>query len=60
MIKFVLDTNLKELPKNCGDCPLIHCWLPETADGKAIKKPYLKRRYKGCPLRVVPDKEEAQ
>lgn len=60
MIKFVLDTNLKELPKNCGDCPLIHCWLPETVDRSGIKKTYLKRHHKSCPLRAVPDKEEAQ
>lgn len=53
MIKFVLDTDLKEIPANCGECPMYNCWLPETRDRNAVKKVYTKKRHPSCPLKVV-------
>ena len=48
-------TNKKEMPKSCRECQLPMCYLPQKQDSHGnikdeIKKQYLDKRHKECPL----------
>ncbi len=48
----VYKTSMKEIPKNCKDCPCAFCHLPlkQNKYEPTIKKEYEKKRHKECPL----------
>lgn len=53
-IMYVVETRMKEFPKNCAECMMGECTLPCNArDNTKINKAYLKKRHKQCPLREV-------
>lgn len=51
MAKIYYDTGMKELPKNCLECKMVSCNLPIMKNKPdVVKKPYLNKRHKECPL----------
>lgn len=42
-----------ELPVNCGICPCHWCSLPLVSRGDRVKKQYMDKRHKDCPLQVI-------
>lgn len=47
-------TNLKTIPETCKDCTNDWCGLPlSVRRNGTILKPYLSKRHKDCPLRLV-------
>lgn len=53
----VYKTSLEEIPQNCNDCKCHWCRLPIKSNNSGytdeIKKAYLAKRHKDCPLREV-------
>lgn len=49
---------MKELPKNCGECPFEACGLPLKVDGHSLLKNCLKKRHPKCPLRELEVKDD--
>lgn len=41
------------LPVNCSICPCHWCSLPLVLNGDRVKKQYMSKRHRGCPLQVI-------
>lgn len=54
-MKIYYETNLKEIPKNCLECPLYWCRLPRTKNTfePRLLNRYTKQRHQICPLKTV-------
>lgn len=60
-IIFEYETYLKEIPISCLECPILHCPLPTCQSNQAmIKKAYLNKRHRKCPLKVIQDKQKGK
>lgn len=58
-IIFEYETHLKEIPPSCIECIILHCPLPCCkSDNSKIKKAYLNKRHRQCPLKVVKERNE--
>lgn len=51
-------TNLEKIPNSCKECPCHWCRLPMKTNSHGyykdeIKKAYVEKRHKNCPLKEV-------
>lgn len=51
MAKIVYETGMKKMPDNCLECTMYQCNLATyRKNTEKVKKPYLTKRHKECPL----------
>jgi hypothetical protein len=54
-MKVYYETKMNEIPKTCYDCKCEWCGLPlkNNRYEPEIKKQYLSKRHKDCPLKAI-------
>ena len=55
-------TKLDKIPNNCVECEMLGCTLPIklTRGAEVVKKAYINKRHKNCPLKVLEVTEEKE
>lgn len=58
-IIFEYETHLKEIPPSCLECDILFCPLPICrSNNEMIKKAYLNKRHRQCPLKLKEGNEK--
>lgn len=53
-MEIVYVTSMKKMPESCRECKMYGCSLPDNkTKPDMIKKAYMNKRHKDCPLKEV-------